>query len=155
MHIEDRIIARLGALEYTLATAESCSGGLVAHSLTNVSGASSCFIGGIVAYSNDVKMRLLGVDPDVLSRLGAVSEPVARQMADGVRHSLASDFGIGITGIAGPDGGSAEKPVGLVYIAVSGPAGTQVKEHRFSGNRDDIKSAAASAALSMLWEMIA
>lgn len=155
MQIERLIIDRLRTLDYSLATAESCSGGLVAHIITNAPGASECFSGGVVAYSNDVKRRLLGVNNETLLSHGAVSDPVARQMAEGVRRTLGADFGIGVTGIAGPGGGSAEKPVGLVYVAVSGPAGTQVREYHFDGDREGIKAATASAALAMLWEMIA
>lgn len=155
MQTEKLIVDRLRTLDYSLATAESCSGGLVAHTITNVPGASACFSGGVVAYSNDVKKRLLGVCSDTLFSHGAVSDPVARQMAEGVRRALGADFGIGVTGIAGPDGGSMEKPVGLVYVAVSGPAGTQVGEYHFDGSREEIKAATASAALAMLWEMIA
>lgn len=134
----------------TIGTAESCSGGLIAHALTNVDGASRWFVGGVVAYSNAVKTSLLGVDAADLDRHGAVSEPVARAMAEGVRRVLGADCGIGVTGIAGPTGGTAEKPVGLVYIAVAVPTGTTVTRNVFAGSRLDVKRQTAERALTML-----
>ncbi|MBN2311687.1 MAG: CinA family protein, partial [Candidatus Hydrogenedentes bacterium] len=150
-HIQERLV-RLGQ---TLATAESCSGGLIAHRLTNLPGSSEYFLGGIVAYSNAVKTALLGVGAALLERHGAVSEPVARQMAEGVRDRLGTDFGVGVTGIAGPGGGTPDKPVGLVYMAVACASGTWAGQHQFSGSREDVKSQAADAALRMLWERLA
>ena len=110
--LELRVGARLSASGKTVATAESCTGGLIAHRLTNVSGASDYVVGGVVAYSNAVKVALLGVREDFLASKGAVSEIVAREMAQGVRRRLDADFGVGVTGIAGPSGGTPEKPVG-------------------------------------------
>lgn len=138
----------------TLAVAESCSGGLIAHRITDVPGASACFAGGVVAYSNEVKQALLGVNREDLDRHGAVSEPVARQMAEGVRGCMGADYGIGVTGIAGPDGGTAEKPVGLVYIAVADGSETVVTRNEFTGDRGQVKSQAADRALTMLGERI-
>ena len=138
----------------TLATAESCSGGLIAHRLTNVSGSSAYIVGGIVAYSNTVKEGILGVSGDDLATHGAVSEPVARQMAEGARRLLSTDWSVAVTGIAGPTGGTPEKPVGLVFIAVAGPNGTVVTRNQFAGTREEIKGATAERALQMLWELL-
>lgn len=134
----------------SLATAESCSGGLVAHRLTNVPGSSSYFMGGVVTYSNEAKERLLAVDADILESKGAVSEEVARSMAEGVRRRFNTDYGVGVTGIAGPTGGTAEKPVGLVYIAVATPSETFVERNLFTGSRVEIKEQTAEKALAML-----
>lgn len=153
--IETRIGQRLAATKRSLATAESCSGGLIAHRITNIAGASDYFLGGVVAYSNAVKVALLGVSEADLATYGAVSEPVARQMAEGARARFGTDFGIGVTGIAGPGGGTAEKPVGLVYVAVAGPAGTRVTRNVFPGAREDVKQQTAQHALEILWEQLA
>jgi len=134
----------------TLATAESCTGGLIGHRVTSVSGSSAYYVGGVIAYANAVKVRELGVDPTVLEREGAVSEPVARQMAAGVRRRFEADIGIGVTGIAGPDGGTAEKPVGLVYIGLAGPEGATVERFVFDGDRAAVKTAGSEAALGMV-----
>ena len=144
--LEDRI--------QTIATAESCSGGLIAHLLTNVPGSSHYFAGGIVAYSNDAKVRLLGVDAQAIQREGAVSETVARQLAEGARARFGADWGIGVTGIAGPSGGSAEKPVGLVFVAVASSTETVVVRNQFSGIRPEIKRQTAEKALSMALEQL-
>lgn len=152
--IAARVARSLADRSLTLATAESCSGGLISHELTNVDGASRWFLGGIVAYSNAVKTALLGVDLSVLETHGAVSEPVARAMAEGVQQRLGADCGIGVTGIAGPTGGTAEKPVGLVYIAVAVPTGTAVTRNVFAGSRLDVKRRTAERALTMLLESI-
>jgi nicotinamide-nucleotide amidase len=120
----------LKAAQQTVSVAESCTGGGLGNLLTTVSGSSAYFWGGIISYDNQVKVKLLGVDPSDLAAQGAVSEPVARQMAVGVRDRLQTDWGLSITGIAGPDGGSAEKPIGLVYIGVAAPDGS-VEVHRY------------------------
>lgn len=151
---EHLIGVRLTAIGETLATAESCSGGLIAHRLTNVPGSSAYFRGGVVVYSNDLKMRLLGVEKVDLQRHGAVSAQVAQAMAEGACQRLQAAWGIGVTGIAGPGGGTVEKPVGLVYIAVAGPERTVVTENRFEGSREEIKAATAERALAMLLEQI-
>lgn len=140
---------------WTLATAESCTGGLVAHRITNIAGASSYYLGGVVAYANQVKIELLHVDAGVLAAHGAVSEAVARQMAEGVRKRFGADVAVALTGIAGPSGGTPEKPVGLVYLAAAGTEGAIARRRQFSGSREEIKEAAASAALELLWEQIA
>jgi nicotinamide-nucleotide amidase len=134
----------------TLATAESCTGGLVAKMLTDISGSSDYFRCGWVAYSNEAKLSELKIPPDIIERYGAVSEPVAEAMAAGARDISGSDYGIGITGIAGPTGGSSEKPVGLVFIGLSYEDGCQAQRHVFSGGRDTIRHRAALTALNML-----
>ncbi len=131
----------------TIAVAESCTGGLLLSRLTDVSGSSDYVLGGVVAYSNALKVDLLGVAPPLLEQHGAVSEPVAVAMADGIRERHGATIGIGITGIAGPTGGSPEKPVGTVAIAVSGREGTRVRTHLFRGNRQQIKFWATQVAL--------
>jgi nicotinamide-nucleotide amidase len=133
-----------------LAIAESCTGGLISHLLTVSPGASEFLIGGAVVYANSAKTRLLGVSEDTLRGHGAVSAEVAAEMAEGSRRLLETDVGIAVTGIAGPGGGSAEKPVGLVYWAVAHPGGTVVKDRVFSGNRAEIQSHAAHSALDLL-----
>jgi len=149
---EKQIVDTLSARGQSLATAESCTGGLIGHRISNVSGASAVYLGGVVAYSNAVKVSILGVLESALNTHGAVSETVARGMAEGVRRVIGSDWGVGITGIAGPGGGSPEKPVGLVYIGVSGANGTRVERNLFSGDRESVKSQAADKALEMLLE---
>jgi len=137
----------------TVATAESCTGGLVAHLLTEVPGASGYLRGGVVAYSDAVKRDQLGVPADVLAAHGAVSAQVAIAMADGVRARLGTDLGVGITGVAGPDGGSEAKPVGLVYVAVSAAGGpAEVRRFLWPGDRAENKRASAEAAITMLLE---
>ncbi|MEJ5252463.1 MAG: competence/damage-inducible protein A [Chthonomonadetes bacterium] len=150
--LEGAVMELLWARGATVAVAESCTGGLIGHRLTEVPGSSKALIGGVVAYSNEVKMRLLNVPEETLREYGAVSEPTARAMAEGIRQLMGADFGIGTTGIAGPTGGTPEKPVGLVYIAVASPSGTRVREHRFLGRRSEIKWRASQAALVMLRE---
>ena len=120
---------------WTLAVAESCTGGGLGATLVSRPGASAFFLGGVQSYSNSAKVDLLGVPAAMIERHGAVSHPVACAMAEGARARLNADFGIGITGIAGPDGGSDEKPVGTVFIACSGPSGTHCESHRFGRDR--------------------
>ncbi len=146
---------RLTHRSESVATAESCSGGLIAHRLTNVSGASGYVRGGVVAYSNEAKAALLGVSTDTLAAHGAVSAPVARELAEGARTRFGSTWGIGVTGIAGPTGGTPEKPVGLVFIAVAGPNGIEATRHVFEGNRLSVKEQTADAALRLLLEHLA
>jgi competence/damage-inducible protein CinA-like protein len=132
-----------------VAVAESCTGGLVLGRLTDVPGSSSWVIGGVTAYSNDVKIHQLGVAAALIADFGAVSEPVARAMADGVRERLAADVSVSVTGIAGPAGGTAEKPVGTVVIATSGPR-SLLRTFRFPGDRAMVRTQATQAALDML-----
>jgi nicotinamide-nucleotide amidase len=134
----------------TIAVAESCTGGWLGQALTSVPGASSIFLGGIIAYADAVKRSLLGVSKELLAGHGAVSRPVAVAMAEGVRRRFRSDIGIAITGIAGPGGGSRAKPVGLVWISLATPIQTRAWRYRFSGSRADVRRAAVLAALRHL-----
>lgn len=134
----------------TIATAESCSAGLVSYLLTCVPGSSQYFRGGIVAYADDVKTELAGVRQDLLARFGAVSDQVARAMAEGARETVGTDIGVGITGIAGPGGATAAKPVGIVYIAVAGPGWTRSERLALAGNRAAVRWQSAQAALDLV-----
>src|SRR6201999_474568 len=118
----------------TLSVAESCTGGMMAERLTSISGSSRSFVGGAVVYSNELKSEFAGVPPSVIERHGAVSRQVASALAEGIRERCDSTFGVGITGIAGPSGGTEEKPVGLVYVGVSDGKNTEVVERRFHGD---------------------
>ncbi len=133
-----------------VALAESCTGGLAAKLLTDVPGSSEYFAYGWVVYGNQAKINVLRVDPQVLARCGAVSEPVAAQLADHARQISGADYALGITGIAGPGGGSAEKPVGLVYIGLANDQGVDVQRFVFPGQRDMVRIRAATAALNLL-----
>ena len=135
-----------------IATAESCTGGLIAHTLTNISGASDYFDRGVVSYSNKSKTELLGVPKKLIDKYGAVSNPVAKAMADGIRVKSEVDIGISTTGIAGPTGGTKEKPVGLVFIAISTKDNVIVKKYQFGGNRIQNKYDTCKAALNMLYD---
>jgi PncC family amidohydrolase len=147
-----RLQARCLALGLTVGTAESCTGGLVAHLLTEVPGSSAYVRGGIVAYSNQVKQAQLEVPAAVLDAHGAVSAQVAVAMAEGARARLETDLGVAVTGVAGPDGGTEAKPVGLVYVAVAGPgdAPPEVRRYLWPGDRSENKRASAEAALELL-----
>ncbi|MFP4500081.1 MAG: CinA family protein [Candidatus Hydrogenedentota bacterium] len=149
-----RIIEQLAPRGRTLATAESCTGGLIAGTLTDVAGASSVFVGGVVAYTNTIKERLLGVPSDALAQDGAVSEAVARAMAAGARKRLGATYAVAVTGIAGPGGGTEEKPVGLVYIAVACPEDVTVHRHQFAGDRGAVRRQTVDAALQHVWETV-
>lgn len=143
-----------GQSPLTIATAESCTGGGVAAALTSLAGSSDYVMGGIVSYSNAAKANLLGVSQDILDTRGAVSPECARAMAEGARRALDANLAVSTTGIAGPGGGTARKPVGLVYIAVADHKGATAVEHHFSGDRAAVTSAATEAALAMLLEHI-
>lgn len=143
---------RLRAKGMTLAVAESCTGGGLADAITDVAGSSDYFLGGVVSYANSAKEQLLGVDPAMLAIDGAVSEPVARAMAKGVRRLFGADLAAGITGIVGPSGGTAEKPVGLVYIAVSSASGTTIRRYTWDRDRVGNKRLSVEAALDQLLE---
>ncbi len=134
----------------TLATAESCTGGLVSHRLTNVSGSSAYFLGGVVSYAYDVKEFVLGVDHATLYGQGAVSEAVARQMAQGARRVLRADVAVAITGIAGPGGATTGKPVGLTYIALAAQDAETCERYVWAGDREANKAQSAEAALAMV-----
>jgi len=145
------LMQRLVETRATLAVAESCTGGMLGSALTQYPGASDVFVGGVIAYSNETKVRLIDVDRDALDEHGAVSEQVCKMMAEGVRHRMQTTYGIGITGVAGPTGGSAEKPVGLVYVATASPNGTCVRELRIRGGRDQVREASVQGALAQLY----
>ena len=148
--LEHAVLSRLSAASQTLAAAESCTGGLLAARITDVPGASDVFLGGVVTYSNQAKEDFVDVPRAMLVEHGAVSEPVARAMAAGVRARFGSDWGVGITGIAGPSGGTEDKPVGLVHWAVAGPTDT-VSEHRvFPGDRAAIRTWTVNLSLDLL-----
>jgi len=147
--------ARLSAKGWTLATAESCTGGLLGHAITNVAGSSTYFLGGIIAYANEAKCRLLGVPEALLARHGAVSQEVALAMAQGARQALGADMAIATTGIAGPSGGTPQKPVGTVYIAVSTPWGEVCRHYQWALDRLGNKLLSAKAGLRLLLEQIA
>jgi nicotinamide-nucleotide amidase len=134
----------------TLAVAESCTGGLLAERLTSIGGSSRYFVGGVVAYSNDLKMKFADVPQDLLEVYGAVSEQVAKALAEGVRKRCNTTLGLGITGVAGPTGGTAEKPVGLVYHALASESGTEVIKRNFAGDRARIRWYASQQALDMV-----
>jgi nicotinamide-nucleotide amidase len=148
--LEDAVAALLAKRRATIAVAESCTGGLVAAKLVNVPGISEFLLEGVVAYANESKVRTLGVPEDLIRVRGAVSEPVARAMAEGIRSRNRASAGAGITGIAGPGGGTAEKPVGLVWFAVADEKGTAAAKEIFSGDRTLIRERAANYALNML-----
>jgi nicotinamide-nucleotide amidase len=148
--IEAVVVRLLTARKKTLALAESCTGGNIAHCVTNVPGASAVFLGGVVSYANDAKENFLGVRPETLKEHGAVSETVAREMAEGARQKFGSDFAIAVTGIAGPSGGTPDKPVGTVFIALAGEFGTVVERKLNSFDRATFKELTAQQALEML-----
>lgn len=153
--MENAVAAALLRDGETIATAESCTGGLVAKRITDLAGVSAVFIGGAVTYANEAKMKMIGVSAETLERYGAVSEQTAIEMARGIRAALGSDFGISTTGIAGPGGGTPEKPVGTVYIAVDSKYGSVVKKLTLSPMRDReyIRTVSATNALSLVLEM--
>lgn len=148
--IEAHVLALLEARGLRLATAESCTGGMVAARLTGIAGASRAFAGGIVAYANEVKEGELGVPAELLERHGAVSPEAARAMAQGARKRLGADVAVSVTGIAGPDGGTPEKPVGLVYLHVEGPDGGIGREFSFPGDRGSIRARSTVGALHLV-----
>lgn len=138
-----------------IATAESCTGGLLGARLTAIPGSSDVVLGGVVAYADEVKARLLGVPPDLLARHGAVSEEVARSMASGARDSLGAEIGVGITGVAGPGGGSPEKPVGTVWTAIDVRGSVRARRSVYVGDREEIRQRAAQGALDMVRRALA
>ena len=154
--LAEAVLQRARARGMTLATGESCTGGLVAGALTAIAGSSDVVAGGLVTYSNAAKTRLLGVDAALIAAAGAVSEPVARAMATGAAARLGAGLAVAITGIAGPGGGSAEKPVGLVHFASSDANGeTRHREARFGDiGRDEVRMASVRAALQMLLDRL-
>ncbi|MFM7100132.1 MAG: competence/damage-inducible protein A [Verrucomicrobiota bacterium] len=152
--LEGWVVARLTARGESLALAESCTGGLLSHRLTNVPGASRVFRAGYVAYANEVKQWALGVSPETLERHGAVSGPVAREMAEGCRRATGADYAVAVTGIAGPGGGTEAKPVGTVFLAVASARGTRVEARLNPMDRESFKFVTSQQALALLREEI-
>lgn len=152
--LSTRIGEALRAHSLTISSAESCTGGLLSHVLTGVSDSSDYFIGGVVAYSNRIKEQALGVKHSTLLEHGAVSEETAREMAEGIKHRFRTDIGLSTTGIAGPTGGTPEKPVGLVWIGISTREGTHAYECHFNGERNQIKISTVKEILIRLLELL-
>jgi nicotinamide-nucleotide amidase len=148
--LENTLVKLLAGRRETLALAESCTGGFISHRITNVPGSSAVFLNGLVTYSNESKQRLLGVRGETLAEHGAVSEPSAREMAEGARERSAADYGLAVTGIAGPGGGTSEKPVGTVFIALATPEKTMVRHHVFQYDRETFKLVVSQQALDLL-----
>jgi nicotinamide-nucleotide amidase len=153
-HIAEIVLDLCRARGLTLAAAESCTGGLVAARLTAVPGASAVFRGGVVSYANDVKESSLGVPLETLERHGAVSAETAKAMADGVRARLHADIGVSVTGVAGPDGGTEEKPIGLVFVHASGPGVEEARRSELPGDREMIRGRATAAALHLVRRLL-
>ena len=150
MVVAEKLVKTLIAKKLTCATAESCTGGGVGYAITAVAGSSAVFMGGIISYDNSVKHGVLGVPEEVLTRKGAVSSECAAAMAEGARRRLNTDLAVSITGIAGPGGGSAEKPVGLVWFGLASKAGTVTEKKVFLGDREAVRAAAIEHALQLL-----
>ena len=150
MTVAEKLVELLKAQGLTCATAESCTGGGVGAAITAVPGSSAVFLGGVISYANAVKKGVLGVSPETLATVGAVSSETAAQMADGVRRLLKADLAVSVTGIAGPDGGSAEKPVGLVWFGLATPGGVRTEKAVFAGDRAAVRAQAVTHALGML-----
>jgi nicotinamide-nucleotide amidase len=148
--LEQTVLDCLGFRNATLAVAESCTGGMLAERITAVSGSSRSFLGGAVVYSNEMKTALAGVPPELIERHGAVSEEVAKALAEGIRQRTGATIGVGVTGIAGPTGGTETKPVGLVYIAVSDAQKNECRERNFRGARDRVREWTTTQALDLI-----
>lgn len=153
--LASRVGERCLALATRIATVESCTGGLIGHVLTEVPGSSAYYVGGFVTYSDVAKQSLVGVPADVLAAHGAVSAQTALAMAVGGRDRTGADLSVAVTGIAGPDGGTDAKPVGLTYVAVADAAGSEVRRFAWSGSRAENKRSSAQAALELLLERMA
>ena len=156
MHMSkaERVVGYMIENGISVSSAESCTGGLFAKTLTDISGVSAIFPGGVVSYSNEVKENLLGVRADTLASVGAVSEDTARQMAQGVRRLMGTDIGVSATGIAGPNSDGTDKPVGLVYIALDDKDGTTVVRLDLNGDRSAIRQGTVSAIFDLIAERI-
>ena len=150
MTVAEKLVELLKARGLTCATAESCTGGGVGSAITAVPGSSAVFAGGVISYSNEVKAEVLGVSRDDLVRVGAVSSEVAAQMAEGVRRLLKTDMAVSLTGIAGPDGGTETKPVGLVWFGLATKDGVRTEKAIFRGDRAQVRAQAVTHALGML-----
>ncbi len=149
---EKRILDLCIQKGWKLAVAESCTGGLIGARLTSVPGSSTFFTGGVIAYSNELKMGLLGVPMGLLESEGAVSGLVVEAMAMGVVGTAMADCSIAVTGVAGPDGGTADKPVGTVWVGIALPSGTISRQYNFTGNREEVRDQAALAAMELFLE---
>ena len=145
---------RLGSSGGTIATAESCTGGLISTWLTMPAGSSRFFLGGVCAYANEAKTAILGIDPSVIVRHGAVSETVVKAMASSARDRFKTTWSVGVSGVAGPDGGTVDKPVGTVWCAVAGPTGVEARLLKLTGNRTAIREDAAMHTIRFLMEKI-
>jgi len=154
VNLEQEVGNRLRQKGLTLGIVESATGGLISHLITNIPGSSDYYKGSVTAYSNEVKIKVVGVKEDTINRYGAVSYQVAEEMAQGGRKILAADICLADTGIAGPSGATPGKPVGLFYIGLSHQAGTHSQKHNFQGNREQNKRRAAEAALAWLKEYL-
>lgn len=152
--LEESVIRDLTERGLTIACAESCTGGMLGSRFTAVSGSSQVFLGGVISYSNEAKVKLLGVDRRLLERHGAVSREVAEAMAQGARERLGADLGVSITGVAGPDGGTPEKPVGLVWIGLAHGEKVTARENHFIGIRDTVRRRSTQVALQMVREAL-
>ena len=150
----DKLFEYLKQNNLTISTAESCTGGMIASAITNVSGASGFFGAGVVTYSNEAKAKLIGVNKETLDKYGAVSEQTAKEMAEGVLMLGEADVAVAVTGIAGPTGGTVEKPVGLVYIGVSGKYGTVAFKNNFTGNRDEVRRQTVERAFELVYDYL-
>jgi nicotinamide-nucleotide amidase len=148
--VDDLIADALRTRGVRLAVAESCTGGQLGARITARPGSSDYFAGGVISYGNQAKMDLLGVPTDALAQYGAVSEEVARAMAEGARAALHADYALSITGVAGPDGGTPQKPVGLVYLGCAGPMGAQVRRADLPGDRETVRAVSTTCALHLL-----
>lgn len=153
-NIEEKVGQELRKRGWRLAVAESCTGGLIGDRITNISGSSTYYLGSITAYAYRAKVRLLGVSWDTLEKHGAVSEETIREMSLGVRHALAADVGLAVSGIAGPTGGTPDKPVGYTWIGLSTPKGIWTLQHNASGNRIENKKEIGQLALEFLYEFL-
>ncbi len=153
-NIENLVGEELRKRGWRMAVAESCTGGLIGHRITNISGSSTYYLGSITAYAYRAKVRLLGVSWDTLEKFGAVSEETIREMALGIRHALAADIGLSVSGIAGPTGGTPVKPVGYTWIGLSTPKGIWTLQHNAGGNRIENKEEVAQIALEFLYNFL-
>ncbi len=153
MDLAQRVADALSTRGLTLATAESCTGGMLSGLLTELAGASAFFVGGVIAYHNDVKTVWLGVPESLLMEHGAVSRATSLAMAERCREGFGVDCAISITGIAGPGGGTVEKPVGLVFVAFAGLGTSMAREHRFCGTREDIRGQSVMSAMTLILEV--
>ena len=146
----EHIIHTLNARNLTITMAESCTGGRIAAAFTSIAGASNVFHGACVTYANEIKHLWLGVSNETLEQYGAVSQQCVEEMLTGIQHKASSDYAIAVSGIAGPDGGSMEKPVGTVYIGILSPAEMMVEKYQFGGDREAVQNAAVMEAINLL-----